>query len=72
MAKPYPEREIPSFSPESALQRGLSFSVLTASDNRMLVGVEPGLDPRHIAAEATYGHMIHPCKIEIVASAART
>ena len=32
----------------------------------MLVGAEPGLDPRHIAAEATYGHMIRPCKIEIV------
>jgi len=30
------------------------------------VGAEPGLDPRHIAAEATYGHMIHPCKIEMV------
>ena len=33
--------------------------MLTASDNRVL-NVEPGLDPRHIAAEA-----IHPCKIEI-------
>jgi len=48
-----------------ALQRGLSVSMLTASDYRMLVGAEPGLDPRHIAAEATYEHMIHPCKIEI-------
>ena len=30
------------------------------------MGAEPGVDPRRLAAEATYGHMIHPCRIEIV------
>jgi len=67
MAKRDSEREIQSFSKKvMALQRGLSLSMLTPSDNRLLVGAEPDVDPRHIAAEATYGHMIHPCKIEIV------
>ena len=34
--------------------------------NGMYVGAEPGVDPRRIAAEATYSHMINPCRIEIV------
>lgn len=46
-----------------AMQRGLS--VLTAG-SRMRVGAEPGVDPRHASAEAMYGHMIRPCRIEIV------
>ena len=49
-----------------ALQRGLSLSVLTVNDSGMYVGAEPGVDCRHISAEATYGGMIHPCRIEIV------
>lgn len=46
------------------MNRGLS--PLTANDNGMYVGAEPGVDPRRISAEATYGHMICPCRIEIV------
>jgi hypothetical protein len=41
-------------------------SMLTTSNNKMYVGAEPGVDPRPISAEATYGHMIHPCRIEVV------
>ena len=47
------------------MHRGLS--MLTVADgSRMRVGAEPGVDPRHASAEATYGHRIHPCRIEIV------
>jgi hypothetical protein len=34
--------------------------------NGMYVGAEPGVDPRRITAEATYSHMINPCRIEVV------
>ena len=47
-----------------ALYRANGLSMLMA--NGMYVGAEPGVDPRRLAAEATYGHMIHPCRIEIV------
>ena len=47
-----------------ALYRADGLSVLMA--NGMYVGAEPGVDPRRIAAEATYSHMTDPCRIEIV------
>jgi hypothetical protein len=46
------------------LYRANGLSMLMA--NGMYVGAEPGVDPRRIAAEATYRDMIHPCRIEIV------
>ena len=30
------------------------------------MGAEPGVDPRRRSAEATYSHMMNPCRIEIV------
>ena len=30
------------------------------------MGAEPGVDPRRVTAEATYSHMINPCRIEVV------
>ena len=47
-----------------ALRRVNGLSILM--DNGMYVGAEPGVDPRRIAAEATYSHMTDPCRIEIV------
>ena len=46
------------------LSRASGMSMLIA--NGMYVGAEPGVDPRRVTAEATYGHMINPCRIEIV------
>ena len=46
------------------LSRASGMSMLMA--NGMYVGAEPGVDPRRVTAEATYGHMISPCRIEIV------
>ena len=46
------------------LYRANGLAMLMA--NGMYVGAEPGVDPRRITAEATYSHMIHPSKIEIV------
>jgi hypothetical protein len=48
-----------------ALHRNLSMFT-TRNNNKMYVGAEPGVDPRRVSAEATYGHMIHPCRIEVV------
>ena len=46
------------------LSRASGMSMLIA--NGMYVGAEPGVDPRRVTAEATYGHMINPCRIEVV------
>jgi hypothetical protein len=46
------------------LSRAHGLAMLMA--NGMYVGAEPGVDPRRKTAEATYSHMINPCRIEIV------
>ena len=43
-----------------------SMTMFTTTGTRLHVGAEPGIDPRHISAEVTYGNMICPCRIEIV------
>ncbi|KAF8814460.1 magnesium transporter [Phlegmacium glaucopus] len=48
-----------------AMHRGLSMLTETGG-NRLRVGAEPGVDPRHLSAEATYGHTLYPCRIEVV------
>ena len=46
------------------MHRGMT--IFRTNGTRLHVGAEPGIDPRHISAEATYGNMICPCRIEIV------
>ena len=50
----------------NALRRATSNGLSILMENGMYVGAEPGVDPRRMTAEATYSHMINPCRIEIV------